>query len=903
MSSLIGQTIGVYQIEALLGSGGMGQVFQARHTLLGRPVAIKLLHDVLAANSTFQTRFRQEARAIAGLRHPHIVEIYDFDQFEGRAYLAMELITGGSLRTFLDQQAKQTGGWQLDEVLRLLRQAADGLHYAHQLGLVHRDIKPENLLLKHDDDRFVLKIADFGLARFNEEVSLTASGMAMGTPAYMSPEQCRGQELDGRSDLYALGVILYEVATGSLPFPVKSIADAVHKHVFEMPPAPRTIRPELPAALEQIILDCLAKHRDERYKTGLELQQALDRLLAQSGLACSIPITPRRLTEPTLRSGLVVPPTVKTAGIATTLTVFNKQGETVRQVPVSKGNLKIGRAPGNELVLDHHEVSRNHAHLNWNGQQATITDLGSSNGTHLHKVRLTPQVEQSWAVGTPLRIGPFWLRIDLVQAAETEPAALFKLTPEVQEIKLVPGQTSHLRLTVENLSPMPDHLTFLVKGVPEHWIVRGFGSVVQIEPAQQLPVELQILVPRSAEALAQKYDVTVFARSRRRPNEGVQTIMRWDVQEFRELQFELTPTRVAGRNATYRAAIINSGNCNETCRVQAEDEDDRLELVLSQEQCTIAAGRSEVVRVRVEHPLRPIGDPQAYRLQVRLLRLSNEQSRGEVIATRQAQFIHQAWLPIWSVPTGILLLLVLCSFLLAWMPAAVVGWIPGYGLLAQPTPTETPAVEATIVVPTMQLPPTITPLPTPTLQIPATLPPEIQTATPANAQTTLALLLPTATPGEIATVPTALRPDIATATPNTAPTATAPAVSSPINTPITATTPVAVNGTQTAVVAALLSTAPTLTSPVEGATLEQIPRTLTLVWETVPGATNYQIEVEYCDPSCDVLAIAYLAVNVSGTSYTFDFVDAKPGRWRVRAATEAGLVGPFSGWRTFRFMR
>ena len=292
MADLVGQTLGNYRIESRLGAGGMGEVYRAVHTRLNRPAAIKVLHANQAEDPTFQARFLREARAAAALSHPNIVEVFDFGEQDGASYLVMELIPDGSLRTLLRQRA--TGqGWSLGLGVDLVRQAAEGLAYAHAHGMVHRDIKPDNLLLHRLDspergatsERYELKISDFGLARLVDDGGeLTVTGMVMGTPTYMSPEQCQGGELDGRSDLYSLGVVLYEVATGSPPFRVKSLSEAVFKHISTPPVPPREIRPDLPVTLEEVIMRCLEKRPEDRFATGTELAEALDGALGDTEL-------------------------------------------------------------------------------------------------------------------------------------------------------------------------------------------------------------------------------------------------------------------------------------------------------------------------------------------------------------------------------------------------------------------------------------------------------------------------------------------------------------------------------------------------------------------------------------------------------------------------------------------
>jgi serine/threonine protein kinase len=283
MTNLVGQTLGQYRIEALLGTGAMGQVFRGTHIYLGQPAAIKVMPAALAANPAFQSRFLQEVKSAAALKHPNIVEIYEVGEQEGYLYLAMELMTDGSLRTLLQRNAGKPLPLSLG--LDLVCQAAEGLAAAHAQKVVHGDLKPDTLLLTRQSgsgqgrERYLLKISDFWLARLAAESGLTATDVPWGTPAYMSPEQCQSKPLDGRSDLYSLGVVLYEVATGYLPFQIDNFDDAFTKHVNTPPPSPRQVRPDLPPRLEASILRCLAKRPEERYATGTELASDLQQVL------------------------------------------------------------------------------------------------------------------------------------------------------------------------------------------------------------------------------------------------------------------------------------------------------------------------------------------------------------------------------------------------------------------------------------------------------------------------------------------------------------------------------------------------------------------------------------------------------------------------------------------------
>lgn len=289
MMDLIGQTIGNHRIEATLGSGAMGEVFRGVHIHLGRRSAIKVMHPRLAADPSFQRRFEHEAQVIAALTHPHIIGVQDFGDDNNRLYLVLELADAGSLRTMLLRQP-EGHPCPLPLGLELVAQAADGLAYAHEHGMVHRDIKPDNLLLRANTPSptdapgvYTVKISDFGLARMTDtDDAITATGVMMGTPAYMSPEQCQGNALDGRCDIYALGVVLYEVAVGFPPFQTTSLTEAVYKHVYTPPPPPRSVRADVSPELERVILRCLAKRPEERYPTAAALAADL-RALIQPG--------------------------------------------------------------------------------------------------------------------------------------------------------------------------------------------------------------------------------------------------------------------------------------------------------------------------------------------------------------------------------------------------------------------------------------------------------------------------------------------------------------------------------------------------------------------------------------------------------------------------------------------
>jgi len=257
-----------YRILHRLGSGGMAHVYAAEHVQLGRPLVIKVLHAQLAREAEMRERFRREAEAAASLTHPHICPIIDYGASEEVVYLVMPHLSGGSLadRLVRDRIVPPT------VAASATVQVACALDYAHRHGVVHRDIKPDNILF--DEDGHAL-VTDFGIATARRHGRLTGTGRAMGTPHYMSPEQAMGRLVDGRSDLYALGIMLYEMLLGFPPFDGADSYSVGYKHVHEAPVAPEVVDSRTPAQLAAIVMRCLAKAPDDRYQRGDEVADAL----------------------------------------------------------------------------------------------------------------------------------------------------------------------------------------------------------------------------------------------------------------------------------------------------------------------------------------------------------------------------------------------------------------------------------------------------------------------------------------------------------------------------------------------------------------------------------------------------------------------------------------------------
>ncbi|HQE20097.1 MAG TPA: protein kinase [Aggregatilineales bacterium] len=294
---LAGKTLSKYELRERIGRGGMAEVYRAYHAALDRFVAIKILHPFLGEDPEFKERFEREARSVAQLRHPNIVQVYDFDFDPERElyYMVMEYVEGPTLRTRLMELGFDNQCFTIPEAIQIIRPVAAALGYAHSHNMVHRDIKPANIMLDKDG-RIVL--TDFGIARIVSGPAMTTSGSMIGTPAYMSPEQGLGQPGDHRSDIYSLGVVFYQLVTGVLPFQAETPIAVVLKHVNEPLPSPSEFNPDIPHELERILMMALAKSPDERYQNIGEMLRDLDEFAAAHNIPLEGAVSPTAAGRP-----------------------------------------------------------------------------------------------------------------------------------------------------------------------------------------------------------------------------------------------------------------------------------------------------------------------------------------------------------------------------------------------------------------------------------------------------------------------------------------------------------------------------------------------------------------------------------------------------------------------------
>ncbi|HNC07142.1 MAG TPA: FHA domain-containing serine/threonine-protein kinase [Anaerolineales bacterium] len=383
MPLTIGAKVGPYQIQELVGQGGMAAVYKAYHPALERHVAIKVMDVALSKEPDFLERFRREARVIAKLDNPHIVPLFDFDEFEGQPYIVLKFIDGPTLKDRI-----KNGTLSQAEILTIVEAVGDALDYAHSQGVLHRDTKPSNVLIAADGKVY---LTDFGLAKIVENASNLTGDSIVGTPHYISPEQAvNAGELDTRTDIYSFGVMIYEMVVGQLPFDAKSGFSVIEDHIFKSPPAPTSIKPEISPEVESVILKALAKKPEERYQKVAEFVSAFKKAW--------LPASPVDVSSTTNES------TVLASLLA----------ENGKAYPIPHGSVVIGRSSTSNNIksdIDLTEfdtkriISRRHALIKRENNEYLLYDLESRNGTSINGERLTPNQPYTLVSGDVIEFG------------------------------------------------------------------------------------------------------------------------------------------------------------------------------------------------------------------------------------------------------------------------------------------------------------------------------------------------------------------------------------------------------------------------------------------------------------------------------------------------------------------
>ena len=355
LDNLSGQMLGQYELRELLGVGGMGAVYRAYQSSLKREVAVKVLPLSLAAQPGYAERFIREAETAAALEHPHIVPIVDYGTANGTSYIVMRLLTGGTLAERLAQRSGRLPS--LGEISDLLKQMASALDYAHSQGVIHRDLKLTNVMFDAQGNAYLV---DFGIAKLLGGAGLTSTGMALGTPSYMAPEQWRGEEVTPAADLYALGVMTYQLVTGRVPFEAPTPYALMHKHLHEEATPAQALRVGLPEAVTPILQRAMAKEAHERFATASAYAQAFDEVISGKRgettqfLTFEMMSTPSRHNKP--QYSATVPTRIESTNPASTVEIVRRNPQIALiafaiLALVAIGAFLLGRRdPGNEVA-------------------------------------------------------------------------------------------------------------------------------------------------------------------------------------------------------------------------------------------------------------------------------------------------------------------------------------------------------------------------------------------------------------------------------------------------------------------------------------------------------------------------------------------------------------------------
>jgi len=725
--SLLNQNLGKYQIQSRLGDGGMGSVYLAHDTELDRDVAIKVMHPHFARQEEFRQRFRQEAQAMAKLSHGGIVQVYDFGEQDGWLYIVMEFIRGGNLRQMLDDLLQRDQWINLSEALELVRQVAFGLEYAHKQNILHRDIKPANIMVKSVPAgtlAYQPVITDLGLAKLEGTAGITATGTTMGTLSYMSPEQARGSTVDRRSDVYSLGILLYELVCGKLPFPAQTWSEAFLQHTEQPPPSLEISRPDVPADVAAIVLKALQKEPDQRFSSAAAMAAAIERL-SSNDLLATVPPTAiagatsiktahqQSLVSPRFQSIFEEFPSLVSA--ETAIQVLHADGK-VETFVVNQTAFTLGRSSSNDLVINDEKASREHARIETNGQTFRVIDLGSANGTFLGNSPLLSNVPQEWKPEQALRIGQHYLRLVPAQAQsalmtkqQTIPSsgssALQSASLYIPQNRadVQPGQTMELPIVLVNQSEQVTHFDLSVEGLPADWIAQM--PTVSTMPNGTAEETISLQPPQTPSTHAQEYPAMVRAVNRDNPAQTTAAEFTLTVKPFGTIQSQLRPQK--GRSGEpMRVELANQSNRPETVQLSWSDSGEQLAFDPAQgAEIRLNPGESQTVNFVPTLRKRPlVGGSKNHSIAVQVVSPESNSSQS-LMGTVSSRGLAPAWVP----PLLVGLLGVIAAGLVFGLdripstsPAVVTGPTPGIvtpveteaDTVAQ-VPTQTPDLAAT----------------------------------------------------------------------------------------------------------------------------------------------------------------------------------------------------------------
>ncbi|MCA9934703.1 MAG: protein kinase [Ardenticatenaceae bacterium] len=572
--NLFGQQIAHYQIKALLGRGRIGTVYQAVDLEDQSPVALKVVSLDLTQQPEFRQRFLSEVRALPRLEHPAIVKIQEagIDTEQDILYLTMEYVTGRSLSAYLQQLHWKGDNLRVGEALLIVAQIAEALNYAHMKGVLHQDIRPNVILFKtpasesesYDLPRRAM-LSDFALS------SLLDAEKEAFQPAlpYLSPERCLRREADGRSDIYALGILLYELVTGQQPFPVETLDDAIRAHTQRDPIPPTQLRADLPPRVETVILKAIAKRASDRYQTAAELAQALREA------AAALPATFAVVQQDEVRSvDTQVESASELARHISQWTSHEDHLSITQDMPrqLNRRIITIGRSEDNDIVLSAASITRRHAQLERTATGWQVRDLGSRNGTYLDGTALLPNIPTELLSHQVLRIGPYYLQLQPGKGyAET--LRPFDVFVNPTEIETAPGRERTVQVTITNQTAVAEEYALTVERLPAEWVTLPQGPV-HLNPGEQASLNVQIRLPANGAVTLGRQQYLMVVNSLAAHKEMIAAPGTLNVQSAaNEFSIGLQPVKLTGRS-NCQLIIKNEGSVAQSYNIIGRSPDD-----------------------------------------------------------------------------------------------------------------------------------------------------------------------------------------------------------------------------------------------------------------------------------------------------------------------------------------
>ena len=722
-----GQLVGGYRIRERLDEDNLGTIYRAFHPTERTDVVFRVLAGHLSQQKEVLTQVDELAGRLKTVSNPGLLPILHHGIWRDQAYLVTPYVEGPTLRQVI---TKAGGQMAWSDVVHISRQITHALIAAHEKNVLHLGLRPENVTLSKQGDKYQAVLINVGMARI-QEASIVQSYQPEGLSvlAYLSPEQCVASAVSARTDVYALGIMLYEMIAGQLPFHTTTIEQAVSMHMKVQPKRVSQHRIDVPEEIEALVMSMLAKQPRDRPEMAFvadQLKTVRRRLNLPHGSTWDVlaaDISPPEPAEP-----ISTPPPEAAAGAGTHRAAgalelhISQRGEATRIVPLGiNQRLLLGRESTVDVVLNDRRVSRRHCEISGERDRAIVRDLGSNNGTYLGKTKMLPRQPEELLPGSAIRIPPFTIRLEMLapvkpavkqeaakpEVKESASGAYVSVRLDEKQVHATPGSApGNLLVRLQNMTNIVDHFSLRIFGIPAEWVTVP-ARPTQLNPGREDAINLTFHPPPEPTTSAGQHPIQIFVHSREQKSVVDKVDATLVVEPFGRFTTELSPSEVETRTrSTFEATVVNQGNELSEFTLSARDNANALMFEIEPESFDLPPAGSRAVAIKAA-PRKPnwIGNTKLHPLTVTV---TSTQAMPQTLA---AQFKQKAWLPSW-LP---MLLLILCCALAAL--AALTG--PGLYATLFPTPTMT-ATPPFTQTPTPSQTPTLTSTPTVTPNATAT---------------------------------------------------------------------------------------------------------------------------------------------------------------------------------------